>query len=166
MTPPALISGHAAVCYWNPDGSIGWTGLWQNGVTYEGVNWLLNTAFEGLPQPAAIYGLLIDQGGYTGVDPLDTHSSHPGWSEYAGISNPTRPIWTPSAPSAGLMGTGTSARFYISADGQIRGASLTTISGIGSLAAGVLYNTAVAVAAYDVASGGVLDVSFSVRLRE
>jgi hypothetical protein len=161
-----MVSGYAAVCYWNPDGSIGWTGIWQNGVTTEGVNFLLNTGFLGLPQPATIYALLIDQGGYSAVNVADQHNSHPGWNEWAGISNPTRPVWSPAAANGGLMGTGTPARFFISADGQIIGASLTTISGIGSLAAGVLYNTAVAIDPLDVANGGTLDVSFAVRLRE
>ncbi len=64
------------------------------------------------------------------------------------------------------MGTSVAARFYIAGDGQIRGAFLTTVPTVGSVSSGVLYNTAVAAAGYDVSNGGTLDVSFAVRLRE
>ncbi len=165
MQTPSAVLGQAVLLYRNPDGTVGWARALQNGVKWEGANWLLSVGFLSTPQPAAIYGMLIAEVGYTDQDINDTHSSHPGWSEWTAIVDPTRPVWVPLPANGGQLGTLTPARFNISSTGQIRGFALTTISTLGSLAAGVLYNTAIARDPLDVEAGGTLDVSPAVRLR-
>mgnify|MGYP006946113478 CR=1 FL=1 len=158
------ITGHAVLVYRRPDGSFGWTRTLRNGVTVQGCDWLLTTGFLGGTVPAAIYGGLIDGSGFTAVSGSDTHMSHPGWSEYAALDSLTRPLWTPLPANGGLLGTQVPARFIFSADGSVKGAFLTTVADVGSVAAGTLYNTVEAATAFDVEAGGQLDVSFAVRL--
>lgn len=63
-----------------------WSVNFDNGITDEGIHYLLEVGFRsdaGMPeaQLAPWYAGLIDNSGYTGVDPSDTMSSHTGWSE-------------------------------------------------------------------------------------
>lgn len=159
------LAGMAVMAYRRPDGSIGWQRVFRNGVTIGGVNWLQESGFRAGTQAPNIYAGLIASAGFTAVNnTTDTHSSHPGWVEWTSLASATRPIWQPSAANGGLMGTLAPAVFLINADGAIKGSFLTTIANVGSTAAGVLYNTAVAQTELDVEAGGTLDVSFAVRL--
>lgn len=159
------IEGLAILAYRRPDGSFGWKRVARNGVTMGGVDWLQESGFRAGAQAVNIYAGLINESGFTGIDNTnDTHASHPGWVEWTSLASLTRPTWVASAPNGGLLGTSSPAVFSISADGQIRGAFLTTIANVGSVAAGVLYNTAVLLAGLDVEAGGTIDVSFAVRL--
>lgn len=160
------LSGSASLRYTRPDGTPGWRVNLPNSVTDEGIDWLLNVGFAGLAQSPQLYLGVIDEAGYTGVDPSDTHTSHPGWSEWTAVASVNRPIWIPMAANGGLMGTVSPTIVNITADGQIRGCFLTTVIGVGSVAAGVLYNTVIALAGLDVESGGTLEITPSVRLGE
>lgn len=160
------LSGKASFRYFNPDGTLGWVCHRSNAVTLQGVDWLLNVNFNGLaPSPASYVGLINDAGFVESLQ-SDTHASHPGWSEWTGISSPTRPAWIPQAANGGLMGTSSASIFNITANGTLRGCFLSTIDAVGSLAAGYLYNTVITLAGLSVSSGGVLYVTPSVRLGE
>lgn len=57
-----------------------------NGITDVGIHYLLEVGFRsdaGMPvaQEAPWYAGLIDNAGYTGVNPSDTSASHSGWTE-------------------------------------------------------------------------------------
>lgn len=158
------IVGHAVLHYTKPDGKVGWVRTIRNGVTIEGCNWILNTEFRGGPQSTTIYAGLINNASYSSVSPNDQHASHPGWTELASITVATRPIWVPQPASGGILGTLTAPSFTFTANGFIRGAFLSNIAAVGSTAAGILYNTAVAIAPLAVASGGTLNISFNVRI--
>lgn len=158
------IRGDALLVYTNPDGTPGWSLHVTNGVCYEGLNWLLNTSFLGLAPVQATRVGIISDAGFTGVSSSDTHSNHPGWVEVAAIAGVNRPTWTPSVAGSGLLGTTTPASFTFTGNGNFRGVFLSSVAPIGSVAPGVLYNTAYAVTALPYAIAGTLDVSFTVRL--
>lgn len=158
------LAGLAILYYQRPDGSHGWTCTVRNGVKIEGCNWLLNTYFRNGPVSPLIYAGLVANAGYVSQSVTDRHDSHSGWNEWAALNSPTRPVWTPGAANGGLMGTSNPARFVFTSAGSIRGAFLSTISQVGSVAAGVLYNTAITRAGLAVEDGGQLDVTFAVRL--
>lgn len=160
------LSGSAVYFYRRPDGTHGWTRHARNGVTTEGCNWLLETCFRALPQSSLIYAGLITEAGFVTQAVTDTHASHPGWSEWTAINVATRPTWTATPPTGGVIGTLAPASFTITTAGEIRGAFLSTVAAVGSVAAGVLYNTAIAISPMAVEVGGVLDVFFTVRIAQ
>jgi len=52
-----------------------------NGITDVGIHYLLDAGFRGTSAISTWYAGLIDNSGFTGVDPSDTMASHSGWSE-------------------------------------------------------------------------------------
>lgn len=152
--------------YTKPDGTHGWRCNLPNGVTLQGVNWLLEVGFRaGTPSPALYLGLITNSG-YLAVSPADTHQVHAGWSEWTALSSGTRPTWLPSAANGGLMGSTGPVAFNITADGSVRGAFLSTVNTVGSVGAGFLYNTIVALTGLTVANGGTVEVVPSIRIGE
>lgn len=158
------LRGRAVLRYIRPDGRHGWTRWLRNGVTWEGVNWLLEVGFRAGTQSPELYCGLITNAGFSAVDINDTHMSHAGWSEFTGYLEGARVAWQPQAANGGLMGTLASAQFNISVAGEIRGCFLATVDTLGSVGAGTLYNTVQAVSGLPVDIGGTLSVRPSVRI--
>lgn len=97
--------GYFVVECYDPDGNLKWEDIAENGVTDVGIASLLNVYLRNQTQIATWYIGLIDNAGFSTLDPTDTMSSHAGWSEVAGAnySQSTRPTWSAGAPSGGAI---------------------------------------------------------------
>lgn len=137
-----------------------------NGVTTEGVNYLLNTNFRaGTQQPLWFLGL-IDNAGFSLLDPGDTHASHTGWGEYTGIFLSSRPNWNVvTAANGGILASSSPSIFSITANGSVRGALVASRQLVGVGAGAVLYSTGAMSAGMSVSAGGTLSVTYSGQLR-
>lgn len=115
-----------------------------NGVTYEGLNYLLNAAFRGGPQYSFYVGYIDWQNGGANpaFSPNDTYSSHSGWLEsWLGSSPGARASWAPNPAAGGVMqNTGQTVTPPAGAQ-TILGVFLTSSNANSS--SGILYSTAV-----------------------
>lgn len=166
------LSGRFELIYRHPDGSSGWRRSFHNGVTYAGVNHLLNLGFRGGFQATQWFVGLIGQAGYSTLSNLDTYATHAGWSDYpywltGSPGNLKRPQWNPGPVQGGLMSSLTPSVGSVTLTGQVRGAFLCNVgpTGPGS-SLSVLYATGAMAAAQDVASGGTLSLTYGLRLRQ
>jgi hypothetical protein len=164
MGPPAALSGQFAVAVFRPDGSLRAAAAFPNGVTDDGVAYLLAAGFRG-GQRLKFYLGLIAGGGFSGLRPEDTHQGHPGWVEWAGYYGRFRPEWFPAEPQAGVLATLFPSRFVARAGGTIRGAILAS-GQLPVLATGVLYAAGVAAAAVPVEPGDAVEVTYTITLAE
>lgn len=133
-------------------GRLRWRSALANGVTFEGVNEVLNRSFRGAAQSPWYCGL-IDQSGFSAVANTDQHTSHAGWSEFTGYSGGLRPAWNPVGAVGGIMATGPGSSFGITGSGTLRGVFLASQAPTGTGAGAVLYCTAITTA------GGVVPVA-------
>lgn len=129
---------------------------WQaynNGSTYLGLNYLLNTSFKGTTPSSSWFCFLIADGGYSALSANDTSASHVGWVELTTYTSATRPAWSPSAAASGVITIAPTAITYTtSSDSLIRGAGLAN-SSTKSSAVDLIYSTAVQPAAQSILSG-------------
>lgn len=142
-------------CFWVP-----------NAVTTEGLNYLLNANFRGGTQQPNWFLGLIDNSGFSALDPGDTHTAHTGWGEYSGIFLSARPAWNvATAANSGQLTSSSPSIFSITANGSIRGAFVASRTLVGVGAGAVLYSTGAMSAGMSVSSGGTLSVTYSGQLR-
>lgn len=115
------------------DGEVIGTYEFPNGIVNEGLNNNLNVYFDSGTQRTAWYMGLIDNSGYTALDPTDIYDdinqAGNGWDEFDdytdannGDSATTRPEWPPDAASGqSITNTTTKAIFDITASGTVKG---------------------------------------------
>lgn len=149
--------------------SRGWDGrllgvrrFW-NGTTEEGVAYVLGAAFRGVAKFPSWYVGLINDAGFAALAAADTHVSHPGWSEYAGLYNSLRVAWVPAAAAGALMDAA-NAVISITAAGSVRGAFLASTPAIGNAGGQVIYATGADEEALAVEAGGTVTVGYKLRL--
>lgn len=137
-----------------------------NGVTIEGLNYLLETTFRSGTQQPLWYLGLIDNAGFSALDSGDTHASHTGWGEYTGIFLSARPQWNVLTPSnGGIVPSSSPSIFQITANGSVQGAMVASRMAVGTGAGAVLYSTGAMSVGMSVSTGGVLSVTYSAQLR-
>jgi hypothetical protein len=138
--------------------------LWEapytkNGITDEGIHYNLDTAFTNNDTAeTAWYAGLIDNSGYTGVDPSDTMASHTGWSEATTYDEAVRQTLGFAAASSRSITAEVS--FTMNATKTINGLFIVTVSTKGG-ATGVLWSTALYSTAPDLTSGQVLTSNYT-----
>ena len=93
----------------------------KNAISDEGMNYLLDAAFNAGTAINPWYVGLIDSTGFTAVAAADTMASHAGWSELTAYSEATRPTWGSGAASARAITNGTAAEFTASATNTVKG---------------------------------------------
>lgn len=160
----AAIGGTFAWTCRDRRGQVRWRDATPNGPTLEGLNEFLNRNFRAQPQTAWYFGL-IDQSGYTGLSPADTHVSHPGWAEWASYSG-SRPAWSPQPAAGGVMGTLTGSAWVMTANGQLRGGFLASRAATGTGVGAVIYCTAVRTTPRTVSIGDTITATYAVTFRE
>lgn len=162
------ISGRFWMAFSHPGTGHWWKAQVRNGVTFQGADYLLGSAFKGATAYSDWRIGLIASSGFTGVDPEDTHGSHPTWIEFAGVSG-SRPAWTRINPAvSGSLTPTPQATLSITVDGEISGAFLANRSPLGDVSSlGILYCTAVAApgVTFPVTAGGTLTIGYSIRAR-
>jgi len=140
---------HYAIEVLDKDGRLKWCEDFDNLVTTEGMNALLDALFKtGLQSPAWYFGLVDGA-----VEPVyaaaDVLASHAGWTESAGYDEETRQALVLGTIAGGSVdNTASRAKFTITEDGtKIAGAFLADASdksgtsgrlyGVGAFAGGV-----------------------------
>lgn len=113
----------------------------DNGVTVEGKNFLLNEMFPHSgytpSNPATWYMGLIDNSGSPVLAETDTLVSHTGWTEFTAYSG-TRKAWVPAAAASKVKGTTTVSSFVLTASATVYGAFICSVT---SGTSGILFNT-------------------------
>ena len=111
----------------------------QNDVTNEGKNKLLDVMFHGTAQISSWFLGLIDNAGYSALAAGDTYDdidqAANGWDEFQnytdagnGDSATTRPVWTEDAASAQSISNSSVAVFDVTGSGTVKG--LFAVGGI------------------------------------
>lgn len=117
-----------------------WSAKVNNGITDEGIHYLLDTGFRGQAQISVWNGGLIDGAGFSGVNPGDTMASHSGWTENVNYSETNRPTF--SFPAAAGRSITDEISFTINAASQtIQGIFVTSDNTKGGTT-GTLWSTA------------------------
>ena len=140
-----------------------WQGEDPNGITDEGIHYLLEVGFRsdaGMPeaQLAPWYAGLIDNSGFTGLDPSDTMSSHSGWTESQDYSEAVRQTLAFAAAASRAISDDVS--FTMNATKTIEGIFVTSNNVKGGTT-GKLWSTAQFSTAPALVSGNVLTANYS-----
>lgn len=159
-----LLSGEFVAECRRPGGAVAWRERFSNGITTAGLTSLLEAAFAAGTQLAAWYAGLIDNAGFTALDPADTMPSHAGWSEWTGYSG-NRPQWAPLSARNGLISNTAPAAWVINQAGTVKGMLLASGSTPGGTS-GVLWSTAAFNAPRAVLAGQTLSFSYILKSGE
>jgi hypothetical protein len=140
-----------------------WSLRLPNGITDVGIHYLLEVGFRsdaGSPvaQEAPWYAGLIDNAGFTGLDPSDTMASHTGWSEAQDYDESVRQTLAFAAAAARAISDDVS--FTMNATKTIEGIFVTTNNVKGGTT-GTLWSTAQFSTAPALISGNVLTANYS-----
>lgn len=106
--------------------------VFNNGITTEGKNFLLDVMFHGTTAIGTWYLGLIDNSGFSALSDADTYDdinqAGNGWDEFTsytdeanGDSALTRPVWTEGAASAASITNSSTVNFDITASGTVKG---------------------------------------------
>ena len=127
-----LVPAHA-IGIWNlkafsPEGDVLLEDEWENLVTTQGKNSILNTQFHATTQLTTWYLGLISATPTPAAG--DTHASHSGWTEVTAYSESVRQTYVENAASSGSIdNVGSVATFTINADStSIGGALISSVS--------------------------------------
>jgi hypothetical protein len=168
---------YTAVCL-DANGNEKWSESWDNLVTTQGRNWLLDvtliagTAGTGV-SPANMY---FRMSLITSGTPVagDAYAVHAGFVELASSVVATRGSPTFSAAAAGVKATTTAVSFSVIGTGTITGAAINVLNAaaVGNLGnvvdtatvGAVLYSAGIFAGAKSVTSGDTLNVSYSTTL--
>ena len=166
MKSPLLVTGVFGMIYCDPSGAVEWRRDIDNGATIVGCDRMLRRMFLGAsPDAGSGWKIGIIAGsGFSSVAPGDTHGSHPGWTEFSGYSGGVRKNWSPFAATGGVM-SGIGTQFDITSAGTVRGLLTASKAVIDLDPLAILWSTAVAISNLTVASGGVLHVTYTTRIR-
>lgn len=137
-----------------------------NGSTTQGKNYLLDAGFRNSGTTANWYMSLIDATGFVELLAADTAASHTGWTEFQDYDNTTRPAWTKSAASGGIMNASAATSFTISAVGSgqaIKGAFIASSNTKGG-GSGVLWATGQFPADIPIQETDVLNLTYFTQL--
>lgn len=158
------LSGHFTLISRDPQGrEIG--GLsFPNGVTVEGVNYLLNRGFRGGTGIPAWYVHLIDDAGFAALDPTDTTAAHAGWTEFTAVAGGNGILWNPVAAAGGFLDASPQTVISVTAPGTVRGAFLSSRQATGLGAGQTLYATGAAASGLAVVAGGTVSILYQLRL--
>lgn len=113
----------------------------NNGITDEGIEYLLDAGFNDGAKITTWYIGLIDNSGFTSLNAADTMASHSGWTESAAYSDATRQEWTSGAANDRAITNSTTVDFAMNATVTLRGIFITS-DNTKSGSAGVLWSTA------------------------
>lgn len=167
------VSGkYVAQCF-DVHGNLKWEEKFDNLVTTQGKNHLLNTYLASNTYSAVAGGKvflgLISATGYTAVAAGDTANSHTGWTEFSGYSQVSRVPPVFAAASSGSKATSSAAVFSINSANTIKGTFLMANNNTGTGGAskkggysGVLYSAGLFTGGdKTIASGDVVNVTYT-----
>lgn len=127
------------------DGNEKASGVFNNGVTNEGLDRILNTMFDGTTQigAGAWYIGLISATSFSALAAGDTYDSHSGWLEAGDASPDTAPdytgdrkAWDPAASTAQSSSNAATVDFAMTESGTVKGIFLCSVETKGDATAG------------------------------
>ena len=165
-----LTGKYVAQCF-DVHGNLKWEEKFDNLVTTQGKNHLLNTylasnTFSAVSGGKVFLGI-ISATGYSAVAAADTANSHTGWTEFSGYSQTDRVKPTFSVASSGSKATSSAAVFSISSANTIKGTFLMANNNAGLAAkkggySGVLYSAGLFTGGdKTIASGDVVNITYT-----
>ena len=157
----AGVKGKFAVECFDKDGNLKWTRDLPNGITDEGIAYLLDTAFDGNTAQTTWYIGLIDNASFSALDAGDTYDSHAGWIESTAYTEATRVTWANGATASRSMTNSTTADFSMNATATIKGVSTKGDSTAG--ASNYLWSTAAFSVAASVTNGDTLKITYTIN---
>jgi hypothetical protein len=101
---------------------------YNNGITDEGMNALLDIMFGADAQLTTWYISLINNSGFTALANADTMASHTGWTEFVDYDEATRGEWTEGAAAARAITNASAVVFTINGAGTLKGIFITSNS--------------------------------------
>jgi hypothetical protein len=131
-----------------------------NGIVNEGLNYLLDAAFNGGSPISTWYIGLINNAGFTALNSADTMASHSGWVETSAYTEATRREWTSGAASGRAITNASTVDFSIDATVTIRGIFITSNNTKGGTS-GTLWSTGLFLANVVATSGDTLRVTYT-----
>lgn len=162
----SLTGKYVAQCF-DVNGNLKWEEKFDNLVTTQGKNHLLNTYLAGSSYTAKVFLGLISSTAYSAVSTADTANSHAGWTEFSGYTQSARVAPTFSAAASGSKSTASAAVFSINSANTIKGTFLMANTGTGSAAtkggySGSLYSAGLFTGGdKTIASGDVVNVTYT-----
>lgn len=132
-----------------------------NGITDQGMHYLLDAAFHGDAQVTTWYIGLIDSLSYTGLAAGDTMASHGGWIECTTYDEGAHPQWTCGAAATRAITNAATVDFTLSATKTLKGVYFTS-NPAKSVSTGTLWSTALFVSPIAVNDGDTLKVTYTV----
>ena len=151
--------GHWKVTIRDPAGNVVDVRYWDNLVTDEGLDHLLEATLAGGTQKTSWFLGITD--GTPTVAGGDTLGSAPGWDEVEAYDEGSRPTWSPgSVSNQSVSNGGSPASFTINQDGTTIGGAFLASDNTKGGASGILY----AVGAFDsgdvtLSAGSTLEVT-------
>jgi len=151
---------YVAQCF-DVHGNLKWEENFDNLVTTQGKNALLDTYLAGSSYNATWFLGLISSTGYSAVAAGDTANTHAGWNEFSGYSQGTRVAPTFSAASSGSKATASAAVFSVSSANTVKGTFLISNSTKGGFS-GILYSAGLFSGGdKTIANGDVVNVTYT-----
>ncbi len=155
--------GRFKVEHLDKDGNVKGVYDFNNDITNEGKNYILETMFHDGSQIASTSWFigLISSSGYSALAAADVMNSHAGWTEFTGYSQSTRVVWGMGAASGQAITNASPATFDITGTGTLKGvfiASNSTKSGT----SGKLWATALFSADVPVSNGDQIKITYTV----
>ena len=163
---------YVAQCF-DVHGNLKWQDEFDNLVTTQGKNHLLNTYLASNTYSAVAGGKvflgLISTSGYSAVAAGDTANSHTGWTEFTGYSQVARPQPAFSTAASGSKATSSAAVFSITSSDTVKGTFLVANNNTGTAGAakkggfsGVLYSAGLFTGGdKTVASSDIINVTYT-----
>lgn len=128
-----LTGKYVAQCF-DANGNLKWEQDFDNLVTTQGKNHILDTYLSGSSYTSKVFLGLISSAGYSAVAAGDTANSHTGWAEFTSYSQTTRRPPSFASASSGSKATASASVFSINGAGTIKGTFLMANTGTGSAA--------------------------------
>ena len=170
MEEVSLSGKYVAQCF-DVHGNLKWEEKFDNLVTTQGKNHLLNTylasnTFSAVAGGKVFLGI-ISATGYTAVAAGDTANSHTGWTEFSGYSQADRVKPSFAAASSGSKATSSAAVFSITSANTIKGTFLMANNNAGGAAtkggySGILYSAGLFTGGDKIiANGDVVNITYT-----
>lgn len=162
----AMRDGMKAKGFWtltlkDRDGNVKHTESFENLITNEGKNTILDIMFYTLAKISTWYAGLISSTSYSAVAVGDTMASHAGWTEFTSYAEANRVTWTTGAVASQAVTNGSPMVFSINGSGTVKGIFITS-NNTKSGTTGKLWSAALFASDQAVVNGDTLNLTYTV----
>lgn len=162
----AGLRGRFAVTCVDKNGKEKWSQEFNNGITDEGIAYLLDLGFHGDNDDITTwYCGLIDNTGFSALDAGDTAAQiggTNGWSELTAYTEANRVEWTEGATASRSMTNAATMDFSMNATNTVKGIFIVS-SNTKSGTTGTLWSTAAFSSNASVENGDTLKVTYTIN---